>query len=104
MASAKKPFPDFFEETPIDPVRAATGKQRRAGTRGPLPGVGKKKVGYYLSVDTIDRFNRKFHQLKLAGSAIENKSALVELALAYALEDLDKGDDSRLKDRLGDGR
>jgi hypothetical protein len=96
MPSGKKPFPDFFEDTPIDPVRVATGSRRRHGLRGPASGREKKKVGFYLSVETIDRFNRKFHQLKLAGAAIENKSALVELAIAYALEDLEQGENSRL--------
>jgi hypothetical protein len=103
MAPGKKQFPDFFEDAPIDPVHVATGKQRRAGKKGPRPFVEKRKVGFYLSTDTIDRFNRTFHRLKLAGSAIENKSALVELAIAFALDDLDKGDDSRLMKKMGDG-
>jgi hypothetical protein len=34
--------------------------------------------------------------LKLAGAAIENKSALLELALSFALDDLDKGAKSRV--------
>jgi hypothetical protein len=43
----------------------------------------------------LDRFSRKFYELKLAGVAIENKSALLEVALSFALDDLDKGPKSR---------
>jgi hypothetical protein len=100
MPSGKKPFPDFFEDMPIDPVHVATGSRRRTGPKGAAAGTEKKKVGFYLPVETIDRFNRMFHQLKLAGAAIENKSALVELAIAYALEDLERGEKSRLLPRL----
>ena len=100
MASGKKPFPDFFEETPIDPVHVATGKRHGKGPRGPRPGPEKKKVGFYLSLEMVDRFNHKFHELKLAGAAIENKSALVELALSYAMDDMDKGEASQLLARL----
>ena len=100
MASGKKQFPDFFEDTPIDPVHAATGRRRRGRSKGPRPGIEKKKAGFYLSVEVIERFNRTFHQLKLAGAAVENKSALVELAIAYALDDLDRGEKSRLLPRL----
>ena len=56
----------------------------------------KKKAGFYLSVDLLERFNRKFYELKLAGAAIENKSALMELALSFALDDLDKGAKSQI--------
>ena len=98
MASGKKAFPDFFEETSLDPMHVATGRRRPA----PLdrPRVDKKKAGFYLSVDLLNRFNRKFHELKLAGVAIDNKSALVELALVNALDDLDRGDASRLLKKL----
>ena len=48
----------------------------------------------------LDRFTRKFHELKLAGVAIENKSALVEMALSFAMDDIDKGEHSRLLKRL----
>ena len=79
---------DFFEENRIDPVRAVTGGK-------PVP-VAKKKAGFYLSVEILERFNRKFFELKLAGCPIENKSALVEAALKFALNDLDRGDDSQV--------
>jgi hypothetical protein len=100
MASGKKAFPDFFEETSLDPMHVATG--RRRPTQAPLdrPRVDKKKAGFYLPVDLLDRFNRKFHELKLAGVAVDNKSALVEIALVDALDDLDKGDASRILKKL----
>ena len=34
--------------------------------------------------------------MKLEGVAIENKSALLELALSYSLDELDRGEQSRL--------
>jgi len=79
---------DFFEDTRLDPIQAATGGKSKA--------VAKKKAGYYLSLDLLERFNRKFFELKLAGCPIENKSALVEAALQYALNDLDRGEKSRV--------
>jgi len=96
MASGKKPFPDFFEDTPLDPVHVATGRHRLPSQRAGGVGAEKKKVGFYLPVALLERFNRKFHELKLAGVAIDNKSALVEMALALALDDLDKGSSGRL--------
>jgi hypothetical protein len=51
-------------------------------------------------MEIIERFNRKFYELKLAGIAIDNKSTLLELALAFALDDLDKGAKSRVLRRL----
>lgn len=78
--------PDFFEENRIDPIQAATGGKPAA----------KKKAGFYLSLEILERFNRKFFELKLAGCPVENKSALVEAALKYALNDLDRGEDSRV--------
>jgi len=79
---------DFFEDTHLDPIQAATGGKSTA--------VAKKKAGFYLSLDLLERFNRKFFELKLAGCPIENKSALVEAALLYALNDLDRGENSRI--------
>ena len=61
----------------------------------------KKKAGFYLSADVLDRFTRKFHELKLAGVAVENKSTLLELALSFALDDLDKGTRSKVLKTLG---
>jgi len=98
MASKKKNFPDFFEESSLDPVNVATG--RRRGARGGRAGTEKKKAGFYLSVELLDRFNRKFHELKLAGAPVENKSALVEMALSFAMDDLDQGEKSRLLKEL----
>ena len=115
MAASKNKTPDFFKDESFDPVEVATG-QSGPGSSGqnsekpaPLyPGksVGpktrtgqtpnKKKAGFYVSVDLLDRFTRKFYELKLAGAAIENKSALLELALSFALDDLDKGAKSRV--------
>ncbi len=108
MATGKNKLPDFFSEDGIDPVESATGN------RQPLPedsgtssgkdtkaGMStKKKAGFYLSKEIIERFNFKFHELKLAGIAIDNKSTLLELALAFALDDLDKGRKSRVLQRL----
>ncbi len=82
--------PDFFEEHVLDPMATASGNH---GTRKPVP---KKKAGFYLSEALLERFNRRFHQMKLDGVPIENKSALVEIALSYALDDLEKGEGSRL--------
>ena len=60
----------------------------------------KKKAGFYLSETLLQRFNRRFHQMKLEGVNIENKSALLELALTFALDDLDKGPNSILASTL----
>lgn len=96
MASGKKTFPDLFEESPLDPMRMATGRRREPKVKGHKASAEKKKAGFYLSVELLDRFTRKFHELKLAGAAIENKSALVEMALSFAMDDMDKGKASRL--------
>ena len=122
MAAKEKKTPDFFKDESFDPIEVATGPSRPGGpdrsqaqdSEGPShshaggtaikkPGVSqavhKKKAGFYISVELLNRFNRKFYELKLAGAAIENKSALLELALIFALDDLDKGTKSRvLKD------
>lgn len=88
MTPANNDPADFFEENRIDPVQTVTGGKPAA--------VAKKKAGFYLSVEILERFNRKFFELKLAGCPIENKSALVEAALKFALNDLDRGDDSQV--------
>ena len=104
MATGKKKLPDFFRDDGIDPVDAVTGK-RKPRTRDKSTSsakdvktgrFNKKKAGFYLSMEIIERFNRKFYELKLAGIAIDNKSTLLELALAFALDDLDKGAKSRV--------
>jgi len=79
---------DFFEDSRLDPIQTATG--------GKSASAAKKKAGFYLSIDLLERFNRKFFELKLAGCPIDNKSALVEAALRYALNDLDQGENSQV--------
>ena len=119
MAANKKKTPDFFKDELFDPIEVATGPNGPGGpdrsqdqeSGGPShshttgsaikkPGVGqathKKKAGLYISVELLNRFDRKFYELKLAGAAIENKSALLELALTFALDDLDRGTKSRV--------
>jgi hypothetical protein len=112
MAASKNKTPDLFKEESFDPMEVATGPRRRsqdseksihsAAPKDMLPETGaehavnKKKAGFYISVDLLERFSRKFYELKLAGVAIDNKSALLELALSFALDDLDKGPKSRV--------
>ena len=119
MAANKKKTPDFFKDESFDPIEVATGPCRPGGpdrsqeqeSGGPSQrhaagtaikklaessAVHKKKAGFYISVELLNRFDRKFYELKLAGAAIENKSALLELALAFALDDLDKGTKGRI--------
>lgn len=119
MAANKKKTPDFFKDESFDPIEMATGPGRPGApdrsqdqeSEGPSHGpaaaaaekrpvgsraVHKKKAGFYISVELLNRFDRKFYELKLAGAAIENKSALLELALMFALDDLDKGTRSRV--------
>ena len=93
-ASDNKNIPDFFKENRIDPVSVATGHLN------PKPAVPKKKAGFYFSEALLDRFNRKFHQLKLDGVPVENKSMLAEMALHFALDDMDRKDASRLLQRF----
>ncbi len=112
MAIGRKETPEFFAENPFDPIKAASGsgrqyvrdelldssleeknneRKRRPKDKSTRE---KKKAGFYLSLEILDRFTRKFHELKLEGITIENKSALVEAALTFALDDIDKGEDS----------
>ena len=91
MASNKKKTPNLLKNNPFDPVSSATGPMTK-----PRTAVSKKKAGFYLSVAIIERFNRKFHTLKLEGLAIENKSALLEAGLSFALDDMDKNAKSRI--------
>ena len=91
-ASERNKYPDFFEDHNIDPLTAATGSpSSRAAPKA------KKKAGFYLSEELLERFNRCFHQMKLEGASIENKSALLEKALVFALDDLEKGHQSKLR-------
>lgn len=96
-ASEQNKSPDFFEEHDLDPMTTATG--RKTAAKKPIP---KRKAGFYLSEPLLERFNRRYHQMKLDGVAIENKSALVEVALAYALNDLDRGQQSEIVAALDD--
>ncbi len=92
MASDPKNPPDFFEPSPLDPMLSATG----GGTPVAAP---KKKAGFYLSLDVLNRFERKFYELKLAGAPVGTKSALLEAALEFALDDLDRNPESRVLKR-----
>jgi hypothetical protein len=94
-ASEQNKYPDFFEDHQLDPLATATGsRSSRAAPKA------KKKAGFYLSEELLDRFNRCYHQMKLEGAAIENKSALLEKALAFALDDLENGHQSKLRAEL----
>ena len=73
--------------------------QAATGASTPEPAVPKKKAGFYLSVTVLDRFERKFYELKLAGVPVGNKSALLEAALNFALDDLDRNPKSRVLNR-----
>ena len=113
MAARRKDTPDLFAETALDPVESATGYRTppsappspetpaAASVAKPDNPAHKKKAGFYLSVDVLQRFNLKFHELKLAGVAVDNKSTLLELALSFALDDMDKGSSSRVLQKLG---
>jgi len=101
---------EFYENHKFDPVLSAIGSgENRGQEAGKKASVeekedgsrsSKKKAGFYLSRDLLDRFTRKFYELKLTGIAIENKSTLVEAALSFALDDVDKGEGSRVLKKL----
>ena len=117
MATGRRKTPDFFDEDKSDPVESATGnpqsssKDKASASTGAAAKNGsigemavKKKAGFYLSVDILNRFTLKFHELKLAGVTIDNKSTLLEAALDFALDDLDEGRGSRMLQKLeGEG-
>lgn len=121
MADRRKKTPDFFKDDAFEPVDTATGypvhspqaasdgvpathestlKKKGGDSTASLP--YKKKAGFYLSADILERFNLKFYELKLAGVTIENKSNLLELVLAFALDDIDKGQQSRILKRIAE--
>ena len=103
MAARRKDTPDIFADTELDPVESATGSASPPqAPPNSTPAAAKKKAGFYLSVDVLQRFTRKFHELKLAGVAVDNKSTLVELALSFALDDMDKGRASQVLQKLYD--
>ncbi|MBL0712536.1 MAG: hypothetical protein JJV98_02435 [Desulfosarcina sp.] len=93
MVSDPKNPPDFFEPSPLDPIQSATGGVP------PASAVSKKKAGFYLSMDVLNRFERKFYELKLSGAPVGNKSSLLEAILNFALDDLDRGPRSRVLNR-----
>lgn len=93
-ASDNKTIPDFFDDKRMDPVSVATG---RPASKSVVP---KRKAGFYFSEALLDRFTRKFHQLKLDGVPVENKSVLAEMALHFALDDMDRGEASQLLKRF----
>lgn len=99
MGTEKEHSIDFFDDSEFDPVSTAVGNEAGEDltSRKKDGGIPKKKAGFYLSIDMIDRFNRKFHELKLAGVDIDNKSTFLEILMTVALEDLDRDDDSRVK-------
>jgi len=100
-------MPDLFDDHLPDPMEAATGRRQPAeGLRPPVrkaptTSEAKRKAGFYLPDELLERFNTRFYELKLAGAAVGNKSALLEAALGYALDDLDRGADSRILKRIG---
>jgi len=103
MTTRRNRTPDLFAELLPDPVDAATGERRPPEPRRPqgrraagAAPEAKRKAGFYLSDDILGRFNNRFYELKLAGAPVENKSALLEAALAFALDDLGRGADSRI--------
>jgi hypothetical protein len=110
MTRRRTRSPDLFEEIGPDPIDAACGPRPTVppapAPRPQRPGAGadfKRKAGFYLPEELLERFNMKFYQLKLAGAAVDNKSALLEAALNYALEDLDRGAESRVLKRMKPG-
>ena len=101
MGSKKENTHEFFENNSFDAVSAATGSRIKAQQgRTTRTVVEKRKAGFYLSSQILDRFNRKFYELKLEGVSIENKSTLLEIALSFALDDIDKGEDSQVLTNL----
>jgi len=100
-------MPDLFDDHPPDPMETAIGRRQPAaglrppGRKAPTMPEAKRKAGFYLPDELLERFNTRFYELKLAGAAVGNKSALLEAALGYALDDLDRGADSRILKRIG---
>lgn len=105
MTSSRKKTPDFFDSGLLDPVGLATGRRRVEGKKSSIEekknysnaGGAKKKAGFYLSSDLLERFSRTFYELKLEGLLIDNKSTLVEAALKLALDDIDQGEKSTIR-------
>ncbi len=107
MAHKKKKTPEFFDPGPFDPVSLATGHQHEQKTssveekKKTSVSAAKKKAGFYLPAELLERFDRTFYALKLEGDVrIDNKSTLVEAAIKLALDDIDKGDKSVIRKML----
>jgi len=101
MARKTRKSLEFFEENPFDPVNAAIGdapKPRSDDGKGAVP--EKRKAGFYLSARILERFNRNFYELKLQGRPVDNKSALLEAVIDFALDDIERAGDSRILKRL----
>jgi hypothetical protein len=100
METHRRETPDFFSDHTIDPVKTATGPGKGSQRLASVT-AQKKKAGFYISESILERFSRKFYELKLAGVGIDNKSTLLELALAFALDDMDRGAQSRILQSIG---
>jgi len=104
MPTRRNQTPDLFADQLPDPVGAAIHRRETPRPLGRRPAgtapESKRKAGFYLSDGLLGRFNTRFYELKLAGVAVENKSALLEAALAYALDDLDRGQESKILKRI----
>ncbi len=98
MTKAKNKAPEFIESDSLDPMAVATRGQRQSRKSSSIE--EKKKAGFYLAVSLLERFDRKFYQLKLEGAAIDNKSQLLETALTFALDDIDKGKKSSVLKKI----
>ncbi len=107
MPTRRHQMPDLFDDHPPDPMETAIGRRQPAaglrppGRKAPAMPEAKRKAGFYLPDELLERFNTRFYELKLAGAAVGNKSALLEAALGYALDDLDRGAESRILKRIG---
>ncbi len=107
MPTRRHQMPDLFDDHPPDPMETAIGRRQPAaglrppGRKAPTMPEAKRKAGFYLPDELLERFNTRFYELKLAGAAVGNKSALLEAALGYALDDLDRGAESRILKRIG---
>jgi hypothetical protein len=107
MPTRRHRMPDLFDDHLPDPMEAAIGRRQPAeglrppGRKAPTMPEPKRKAGFYLTDELLERFNTRYYELKLAGAAVGNKSALLEAALGYALDDLDRGAESRILKRIG---
>lgn len=107
MPTRRHQMPDLFDDHLPDPMEAAIGRRQPAeglrppGRKAPTMPEPKRKAGFYLPDELLERFNTRYYELKLAGAAVGNKSALLEAALGYALDDLDRGAESRILKRIG---